>query len=396
MRSELNYIKSDNIKPAIKHIMESVNSYSGFTTDKDYHFLFYYIDGERVGGAFKTFGMGSALEHNNSSVYYFGDGPHFDSLYRNYDHIVTHEYYHTITPLTLHSQKIAEFNFAKPDMSKHMWLYEGATDYLSAMVNANSDLTKSITANMNESASYAESRKDRSMTESSENIIKSNMFDFVGKILQLGNFYAKGKLVCFAIDMELIKRSQGKLRFLDVLLKLRQDHSDKIIDDNKMLDLLTEYTYPEMRAYFERYIEGDEMVPFVDYFDKLGWIYSPKGEKVVSYAKGLKIFYNFDQELYKINSVKRNTLGLKKGDFILTVNNQPASRENAIKTKVLRPITHPSTDSEFVSLEVLRDGETIKLTGRPSMISKLKYSRITVVDSFSEEQIMYRDWFFNY
>ncbi len=255
VHSELGYVNASKVKPALQRIMHAVDTFSGFITSEDYYFILYYVNMDRIKGLFKTFGLGSALEHNASSVYYNSDYANYDTLFRNLDWIATHEYFHTIAPLTLHTEKIHDFNFARPDMSRHLWLYEGVTDYLSALVNTQSaSLSNSMSRDFGYDLTYALKRKPRSLTQSSEHIIKSNMFNWLSKMLQLGNFYSKGKLVAFGIDMELLERSGGEMRLLDVLLKMRTDYEGKYIPDDQLLDKLAEYSFPEMRTYFAQYI----------------------------------------------------------------------------------------------------------------------------------------------
>ncbi len=74
-----------------------------------------------------------ALEHSYSSLYYFGE---MDSLQLS-QFIVdasAHEFFHIITPLSIHSEKIQYFDFTHPEMSEHLWLYEGSTEYHAHMV----------------------------------------------------------------------------------------------------------------------------------------------------------------------------------------------------------------------------------------------------------------------
>ena len=40
-----------------------------------------------------------------------------------------HEFFHIVTPLNIHSEQIQPFNFTNPEMSRHLWLYEGMTEY---------------------------------------------------------------------------------------------------------------------------------------------------------------------------------------------------------------------------------------------------------------------------
>ncbi len=74
-----------------------------------------------------------AVEHGNSSFYYL---PY--QGYKNYtsylSDAVMHEFMHIHTPLNLHSELIGSFNFKVPEMSKHLSLYEGITEYFSSQI----------------------------------------------------------------------------------------------------------------------------------------------------------------------------------------------------------------------------------------------------------------------
>lgn len=393
VHAERNIITSEKLKPSIHRIMNAVRSFSGFSTPEDYYFIFYYVDPDRLKGLFKTFGMGSALEHNQSSVYYFGEYETYDPDFSNLDWIGTHEYLHTITPLTVHSEKIEDFDFAQPDMSRHLWLYEGSTDYFSALLNSQHGLSNKLSSALNFAIYEAEKRKLRSMTESSEDIIKKNMFSFINKVFQLSNFYEKGKLISFGIDMELAMRSKGELRLLDVLLQMKKDLEGRPFDDNELIELLTKYTYPEMRGYYVKYIEGKELVPYQQYLNKLGWTYIPSGSKVRSYAGKINIRYNTEADAYTITRVTKNTLGLKKGDIITRINGVKATLENARQFNFFSYIYWPQADDELI-LQVQRDDQYLTLNGKPELCRKIKYSMMDIGDEFTAEQLAFRAMFF--
>ncbi len=388
LHSETNKIHADMLKPRLTKIMHAIDSFSGFTSEEDYHFIFYYVNQERLKGMFKTFGMGSALEHKNSSFYYFSENI-YDSTFSNLDWIGSHEYFHTITPLNFHSEKIHNFNFESPDMSRHGWLYEGVTDYFASLLSAQHDLSNSIVNNMRWAAHTAEKQKPRSFTQSSENIIKKNMFSWIGKIGQLGNFYERGKLVALGLDMMIYEKSNGEKRLIDVMIEIKSDLKGAPFDDESFFDLLTEYTYPEVRAFCEKYIEGDKIVPFQTYFEKLGWHYSPKGSEAASFG-AFNVWYNEKESHYYVNWQKKNSLELQKDDIVQSFNGIDLNKESA--TKFYKKAFYPSL-SDQITLTVLRGDELLELQGVASK-TKIKFARITVADEFTPEQKAYRKGFY--
>jgi predicted metalloprotease with PDZ domain len=51
--------------------------------------------------------------------------------------VVSHEFFHIVTPLSIHSKEIQDFDYNDPKMSEHLWMYEGVTEYFA-------NLSKSI------------------------------------------------------------------------------------------------------------------------------------------------------------------------------------------------------------------------------------------------------------
>jgi predicted metalloprotease with PDZ domain len=70
----------------------------------------------------------AALEHSYSSVYYSPQA-RADKVSDEITGLSCHEFFHIVTPLNIHSEEISNFNFDTPKMSKHLWLYEGLTEY---------------------------------------------------------------------------------------------------------------------------------------------------------------------------------------------------------------------------------------------------------------------------
>ncbi len=393
VHAEAGKVNAEKLKPRFTTLMHAIDTFSGFTTQQDYYFILYYADLQRLKGPFKSFGAGSALEHKHASVYY-GLDRHYDTTYRYYNYIGAHEYFHTITPLTLHSEKIAHFNFKKADMSRHVWLYEGFTDYLASLVNAQqASLNGSFTSDMGWAADIALKRHKQSMTQSGLNIIrKRNIISLIRKVGHIGNFYQKGKLIAMGIDMELMERSNGQRRLLDVLLQMQADFEGKYFDDATFVQTLAQYLYPEIEDYYTRYIEGTEIPPYETYFAKLGWTaYAPK-TKLPAFD-GFNFGLDAATNRYYITwQRKKNQLGLEKGDTILTINEQPVATFVKTEGAVYNAIVYPEA-TDVLTMTVRRNGQTLALSGRPRL-KKTKYLKVRVNEHLTEQQKQYRKLFY--
>jgi predicted metalloprotease with PDZ domain len=88
----------------------------------------------------------AALEHKNSSTYYFRAEPKFfgkeDSPYFANDikELIAHEIMHVFTPISFREKSMAVYNYEKPEPTEFLWLYEGFTEYYSKMLLYEADL----------------------------------------------------------------------------------------------------------------------------------------------------------------------------------------------------------------------------------------------------------------
>ena len=98
-----------------------------------YAYLVILFDDETLSGAY------GALEHSYSSLYFLPEraGDRLTQVVRD---ISAHEFFHIVTPLNIHAEQIGEFDYIDPQMSAHLWLYEGVTEYSSIHVQAKYDL----------------------------------------------------------------------------------------------------------------------------------------------------------------------------------------------------------------------------------------------------------------
>jgi predicted metalloprotease with PDZ domain len=53
--------------------------------------------------------------------------------------VVSHEFFHIVTPLSIHSKEIQDF-YNDPKMSEHLWMYEGVTEYFANLFQINQGL----------------------------------------------------------------------------------------------------------------------------------------------------------------------------------------------------------------------------------------------------------------
>ena len=105
-----------------KLLMATKNYLMGKLPVDKYAFI-YYFNGEQ-----KPLSSAGAWEHSYSSFYSVPEQPQEEGIELWVD-ISSHEFFHIVTPLTISSREVKEFNFNETVLSKHVWLYEGSTEY---------------------------------------------------------------------------------------------------------------------------------------------------------------------------------------------------------------------------------------------------------------------------
>ena len=197
-------VGADSTMMAIREVLEASAKYLGQTSVELYSILVYCE--EDMEGQFSY----GALEHHRSTVLYM---PEIDasSLYQSIRDIVAHEFLHIVTPLGIHSEYVHDFDFADPEMSRHLWLYE-VTEYTSHLVQVRDGL-------------YS---KDEFIDVMWDKFLSNDQYDSIPLTLasrhtldlfpeNYQNFYEGGAIAAMALDLFLIEQSQGQMRLADLL-----------------------------------------------------------------------------------------------------------------------------------------------------------------------------------
>ncbi|MBP6304068.1 MAG: hypothetical protein KA501_11835 [Bacteroidia bacterium] len=376
-----NFHSADSLKPQLNKIMDSLLLFMGGFSMKEYHFLFFTVDDAKLGWITKAM-LNAALEHKQSYVLTGVEPKDFQSLTPFINYITAHEFLHTWAPLHIHSQKTEPYPFDKPEnLSAHLWLHEGVTDYLAAQFCTNYNFTHRN--NLANHLSGAQKQKPRSFANSSRHIAESNIFNFISKVKQIGNAYSRGQVVSFCLDMELIKLSNGEQNLHSLMHKMSNTYTyGKPFSEDSLFYTLAQFSQPEIATFLNNYINGKTLPPYQHYFDLLGWAYFGKNQKNNSFGK-LKLKYDRKTNQVYVYKNAKNSLGLQAGDSIAAL---PYS-------KIYYELYWPSSANDSLTFMVNRNGTSIQLSGLPVYKQKNKYARIKQLKNPTAQQMQYRIWY---
>ena len=231
-----------------------------------YAFLIFLSDRPGVSGS------EGALEHSYSSFYYYGER---DSLKLS-ETIVdngAHEFFHIITPLSIHSEEIQYFDFNHPKMSAHLWLYEGSTEYHAHMVQEKYGLI-SPDQLLNTLSKMITSSRSRFNDTVPFTVMSSGVLGQYKD--QYENVYQKGALIAMCIDVKLLQLSNGKYGFMNLMQSLSARYGkQKGFKDTELFDEIGKLTYPEIEDFLKNYVSGNKPLPLEQVFSDMGIDFKP-------------------------------------------------------------------------------------------------------------------------
>lgn len=225
--------------------------------------------------------IGDGLEHARSTLILLYMPLDMDAIRETVYGIASHEFFHILMPLGLHSHEIEDYNFNDPKFSRHLWLYEGMTEYFTMHMPVKTGL-QSLEDFLQEVE-----RKIAAMKEFDNTIPLTELsLNARERQDQYYNFYLKGALVNLCLDIRLRELSGGQYGVQDLVPDLIGKYGpDKPFEDEELFGEIIKITgYSEIGEFFEKYIAGGESLPLQETLKKVGLELDLETEKITEEA----------------------------------------------------------------------------------------------------------------
>ncbi|MEM9327575.1 MAG: peptidase M61 [Bacteroidota bacterium] len=311
-------LTATEVMEKISDLMEAQRLYLGGELPVDrYAYLIYLLDSNTLSGK-----MG-ALEHSYSSVYTLPEA-NADQIGQTVRDVAAHEFFHIVTPLNIHSEQIGNFDYINPKMSKHLWLYEGCTEY----------------AAMHVQVKYGLYDRERFLQEIKQKIQVRSKFptdvpfttmsqEILGPKYEpmYTNVYYKGALIGMSMDLLLLKLSDGSYDLQALLRDLAAQYGpQRSFSDDELFSDIEKLTYPEVRAFLDEYVAGKKPLPLEEVLSWAGVIYKEE-EEVEDFTLGqIGLAMGDDNDIVISNVSQMNAfgqaMGYMKGDILLEFQGQ--------------------------------------------------------------------------
>lgn len=385
-------LSSAEVMGEVQGLMEAQAKFLGGGLPVDrYAYLIYLNDSRTLSG-----NMG-ALEHSYSSFFSLPEAG-IDGIGQTIRDVAAHEFFHIVTPLNIHSREIGEFNFIDPEMSRHLWLYEGVTEYNSMLVQVKHNLYgldvffEEIEKKLRVSEKFP---KNISFTTMSKNILDDPYKEMYP------NVYYKGALIGMCLDLYLLKHSGGEKNLQWLLGELSgRFGKDKPFEDARLFDIIEELTYPEIRAFLDAHVAGEKPLPIKEALSWAGVGHVPDMEVKEISMGNIRLDISESQQIYIENLDSANefaaAMGYKTGDIIHKINGEEFTLQSA--RAILEKFKEESDPGDKVIITVIRENKKgkkkeKKLRAKAIEITKKEKHFLVPMPELTEKQLEFlRAW----
>jgi len=348
-----------SLKDVVFKMMQAQKVFLGDINSTPRYDIYLYLS-EGTEESPKGFG---ALEHHTSTVVVLPEDMDEATIASSMTDVVSHEFFHIVTPLSVHSEDVHYFDYNNPTFSKHLWMYEGVTEYFATLFQVSEDLVSEdeffnkimekvqASQNMNDAMSF---------TIMSENVLKAPYKD------QYTNVYQKGALIGMCIDIMLREESNGQRGILSLMKELSNKYGkNKPFEDDKLIDEIVDMTYPSLRDFFDNHVIGDIPINYNQFLSKVG-LEITEGKVETSYVHnaGTLLFGANPEkgEVFFTEEVSKNSFwneqGVQPNDVLKAVSGEPFTMQNANDLLQKMFAWTPGTD---INVTLNRDGKDIEI-----------------------------------
>lgn len=373
-------VNAQMVSNVIKPVTKTVEQFLGTMPVDRYTFIFFFAGMERKDLRRKE--AYGALEHNYSSVYFLPETSDESMLKTWIAQTAVHEFLHILVPLNLHSKEIASFDFREPKMSRHLWLYEGVTEYFSVLARAQSgEMTeKQLRQTLRQKlfGSQFMMPKPVAMTELSKNVLLPEYQKMYGIV------YEKGALLGLFFDLTLRERTNGAITLLSLIRTLTNKFGpDRPFEDSVLFSEIESVAGKDIRPFLQTYFDSPTEIPYAEMFAKIGWKYIEEDSVQGFSFSGVRARMDGSNLILNVRK-DDNALGAKQGDTVIEVNDIQVDQANE-EFDIAAEINDPDSESE-ITLKVKRGDDIITLKAKPKSTKKLDRSIIRADEAATEKQ----------
>jgi predicted metalloprotease with PDZ domain len=235
-------------------------------------------------------GGGDGMEHRNSTV--VAAPTSIRGNVRPVLGTVSHEFFHAWNVERIRPASLEPFNFEEANMSGELWLAEGFTTYYGNLIMGRAGLsapeqTMRSLANSALNVAVSPGHRFRSAVEMSQMAVftdAARSVDPTNFSYAFINYYPYGSALALALDLELRRRSKGRLSLDDYMRAMWRVHGKPAGPEpglvakpytlrdarNRLAEVADDRRFAD--EFFDKYVEGREVPDFAGLLSAAGFV----------------------------------------------------------------------------------------------------------------------------
>ena len=275
----------DKLKVDMPKVIEAETQVFGENPNKDYLFIVHnVVDGQ--GG----------LEHMNSTTLSVNRWSYSGADYLGFLNLVAHEYFHLWNVKRFRPIELGPFDYDKENYTSLLWVMEGFTSYYDELIMRRAGLMsqEEFISKIQNSINYVEgsvgSRVQSVAHASFDAWIKAYRPNENSSNTTM-TYYSRGQIIAAVFDLMIIDKYKGKKCLDDFMRYVYVKYAKELkrgITDQEFKQELEKFLEMDLTLFYAKYIDGTEIIPYAEYFSKVGVDVIYSGSKKPSFGASVR------------------------------------------------------------------------------------------------------------
>lgn len=266
MYGEANY-DATLLKKDMAKIVEEETKIFGENPNQRYVFIVHNV----VGGD-------GGLEHSNSTVLSVDRWTYDGVNYLNFLNLVAHEYFHLWNVKRIRPFVLGPFDYDQEVYTTLLWVMEGFTSYYDELIMrrcgfyTREEMLRKVQSAINYVEGSPGARVQPVAHASFDAWIKAYRPNENSSNTTM-TYYSRGMVLAAVFDAMVIRKANGKMGLdhaLKTLYTRYYKEKNRGFTDDEFKQVLEEFTGSDLSSFFDKYINGTEIIPYNDYLSPLG------------------------------------------------------------------------------------------------------------------------------
>lgn len=255
------------LKKDMAKVVQAATDVFGVNPNKEYVFIIHnVVDGQ--GG----------LEHTNSTTLSVNRWTYQGAEYTGFLSLVAHEYFHLWNVKRVRPIELGPFDYDQENYTSLLWVMEGFTSYYEKLIlvragfMSKEDFLNKLQGSINYVEGSVGTRVQPVAHASFDAWIKAYRPTENSANTSM-TYYSRGSVIASVIDILIIDNSKGKQcldHFFQHLYKKYFIEMNRGFSETEFKTELEKFVGKNLDEFYKKYIDGTEILPYAEVFDKVG------------------------------------------------------------------------------------------------------------------------------